>query len=449
MINRAVFFIGLLLLPLMGVAQQGINFEHISLEEAMVQAEKQNKLVFIDFYTDWCAPCKMMANGVFKETVVGEEYNKNFINIKINAEKEGVQAAKKYGINAYPTMMFINRDGDVMYKKVGSANLDGVLRMSKEALMSLKSGASLDELDKEYSNKRNDEAFLKLYIDKKIKSGDKPYAAIEDYLKVQKSMKPNTSDMLDFFLDNASCLLVGGKAEQILNENYDAFMEICTRPEERVVKQFKERMRVNTRTAALEEKNPEYMRLFITEWKKSYPDSDAKNDALTNYELEYLFLSKDNEAYKALASRYLDSLVSAKTIEQLRASDKVLYEEYMKVHGNDYSLTGMSSQAKMLQGKEALSQIKTISRIGIAYLNMPDNKKADYKKIMKWIDYGMQLVPEDTTIPIFKGSVLYKQGKVKEAIALKEDILSKMKPNDMGRTALETQIANMKKGSKK
>lgn len=449
MINRTVFFIGLLLLPLLGWAQQGINFEHVSLEEALSQAQKENKLVFIDFYTDWCAPCKMMANGIFKETVVGDEYNKNYINIKVNAEKEGVQAAKKYGVNAYPTLMFVNKDGDVMYKKVGTTDLDGVLRMSKEALISLKSGSSLADLEKEYPNNRTNEAFLKLYIDKSIQLGSKPYEAIEDYLKVQKSMKPNTSDMLDFYLDKASSMLIGGKAQQILEENFDEFMAICTRNEERTVKQMKERFLVNTRTAALQEKNPEYMELFISEWKKFEEENDENQDLLVNYQLEYLALSKDYSGYKKLAKHYLDSLVTAKTLNEIKASDKAVYDEYMKKNADDYSISGRGTKQQLLQGKEALEQVKKIGRVGGTYLSIPDNTKADYKQLLKWADYGITLLPDDNTMSIFKGSILYKLGKVKQAIALKESILANMKPGDKKRTVVEAQIENMKKSLKK
>lgn len=449
MINRTAFFIGLFLLPLLGWAQQGINFEHVSLEIALSQAQKENKLVFIDFYTDWCAPCKMMANGIFKETVVGDEYNKNYINIKVNAEKEGVQAAKKYGVNAYPTLMFVNKDGDVMYKKVGTTDLDGVLRMSKEALISLKSGSSLADLEKEYPNNRTNEAFLKLYIDKSIQLGNKPYEAIEDYLKVQKSMKPNTSDMLDFYLDKASSMLIGGKAQQILEENFDEFMAICTRNEERTVKQMKERFLVNTRTAALQEKNPEYMKLFISEWKKIEEENDENQDLLVNYQLEYLALSKDYSGYKKLAKHYLDSLVTAKTLNEIKASDKAVYDEYMKKNADDYSISGRGTKQQLLQGKEALEQVKKIGRVGGTYLSIPDNTKADYKQLLKWADYGITLLPDDNTMSIFKGSILYKLGKVKQAIALKESILANMKPGDKKRTVVEAQIENMKKSLKK
>ncbi|MEZ4982778.1 MAG: thioredoxin family protein [Saprospiraceae bacterium] len=47
-------------------AQSEINF-HKDWNEAMAEAAKTNKLIFMDAYTTWCGPCKMMSKNVFTE----------------------------------------------------------------------------------------------------------------------------------------------------------------------------------------------------------------------------------------------------------------------------------------------------------------------------------------------------------------------------------------------
>lgn len=44
---------------------QGIEFFHGTWEEAKAEAKKQNKKIYIDFYTKWCGPCKAIAKEVF------------------------------------------------------------------------------------------------------------------------------------------------------------------------------------------------------------------------------------------------------------------------------------------------------------------------------------------------------------------------------------------------
>ena len=74
----------------MGLAAHAqTNFRSISFDEALKVAKQENKLVFIDFYTDWCGPCKKMAKEVFPQKMVGDFMNAKFVNLKLNAEKEG------------------------------------------------------------------------------------------------------------------------------------------------------------------------------------------------------------------------------------------------------------------------------------------------------------------------------------------------------------------------
>lgn len=73
---------------------------------------KENKNVFVDFYADWCGPCKMIA-----PVVEGlERENPHIVFVKINVD-EAQNLTRKYGVSAMPTFMgFINgvKDNEVM-----------------------------------------------------------------------------------------------------------------------------------------------------------------------------------------------------------------------------------------------------------------------------------------------------------------------------------------------
>lgn len=128
----AVLFMLLLGFPAVTIAQT--NFRHVTIDEAIELAKKEKKMVFIDFYTDWCGPCKMMANTVFPQKKVGDYFNANFVCIKLNAEKEGKDAAKIYNVKAYPTFLVLDTDKKVKMDIKGSMNADDFIAKVKAQL---------------------------------------------------------------------------------------------------------------------------------------------------------------------------------------------------------------------------------------------------------------------------------------------------------------------------
>jgi thioredoxin 1 len=99
------------LTPAKSNAEKGIQFVEPNFAKAIEQAKKQKKMIFIDAYTTWCGPCRMLKENTFTDKIVGEFFNKNFINIALDMERgDGLAVAAKYQIAAYPTLLIINAD---------------------------------------------------------------------------------------------------------------------------------------------------------------------------------------------------------------------------------------------------------------------------------------------------------------------------------------------------
>lgn len=96
----------------------GKAFLDIPLETALKRAEAEKKYVFIDFYTDWCAPCKLMTRNTFQDEKVLAWLDEHAISLSLNAEVH-VEIAKKYEVKAYPTLVFLKPDGQVAYSFTG------------------------------------------------------------------------------------------------------------------------------------------------------------------------------------------------------------------------------------------------------------------------------------------------------------------------------------------
>lgn len=99
------------------------------------QAKEESKLVFVDFYTDWCLPCRLMEKDVFMDRELGNFFNKNFISYKVDAEKgNGVNLAQIFNVQAYPTLLFLNDKGQVLERKEGAAYHTELRAMAESAM---------------------------------------------------------------------------------------------------------------------------------------------------------------------------------------------------------------------------------------------------------------------------------------------------------------------------
>ncbi len=110
----------------------GIKFEDCTFAEALAKASAEGKRVFMDCYTSWCVPCRKMSNEVFILPEVGGYFNEHFVSIKMDMEKgEGPELAKKYKVNAYPTMLVLDKDGNVLNTVLGARSAKELLQLIK------------------------------------------------------------------------------------------------------------------------------------------------------------------------------------------------------------------------------------------------------------------------------------------------------------------------------
>ena len=117
----------------LGFSQQNIKFEDSDFNTILAKAKSEKKLIFLDAYAAWCGPCKLMERNVFTDANVADYYNKNFINAHFDMEKgEGPALAAKYGIRSYPTLMFLNAEGEVVGKELGYLKTEDFLALGKK-----------------------------------------------------------------------------------------------------------------------------------------------------------------------------------------------------------------------------------------------------------------------------------------------------------------------------
>lgn len=149
----------LFILALLTTSLQAQEIQWMSLPEAL-EAQKTNpKKIFMDVYTHWCGPCKLLDKKTFANKDVARYISEHYYAVKFNGEgdeeiafydrtfrnpnydpnRKGRNATHQFtqflGINAYPTMVFFSEDGDPIMPLVGyykPQQLEPYLKMIKQ-----------------------------------------------------------------------------------------------------------------------------------------------------------------------------------------------------------------------------------------------------------------------------------------------------------------------------
>ena len=100
-----------------GPTDDGFWF-HGDLEEAVKAAAEKNTLVFVEFNTDWCSWCQRLESETLSDRDVRNELSK-LVSIQLNAETDGAAAAREFGVESYPTMIFLDPSGEEVERIVG------------------------------------------------------------------------------------------------------------------------------------------------------------------------------------------------------------------------------------------------------------------------------------------------------------------------------------------
>lgn len=121
---------------LYGDLDEGIKFFQGSWSDALKKSDKSDKLIFLDAYAAWCGPCKMMAKNTFTDSNVGEIFNEKFINVKMDMEKnsDGPRLSKKFGLTAYPSLYFIDKNEKVVHMTLGYHKPKQLIEVAKQVL---------------------------------------------------------------------------------------------------------------------------------------------------------------------------------------------------------------------------------------------------------------------------------------------------------------------------
>lgn len=110
-----------------------IKFSTKNYKQVLAAAKAGQKMIFVDAFATWCAPCKELRKTTFKDPKAAEYFNKNFISYSVDVEKgEGVDLAKKWQVEGLPTLLILDKNGKVLASHTGYVDGKGLMEFAGE-----------------------------------------------------------------------------------------------------------------------------------------------------------------------------------------------------------------------------------------------------------------------------------------------------------------------------
>ena len=353
----------------LSLAAQGIKFEeNHDLYAALAKAKAENKLVFIDAYAEWCGPCKVMARDIFPQKEVGDFFNTRFINLKLDMEKgDNVALAKKYEVRAYPTYLFLDSDGKLVHKGLGSMPADQFVEVAKVA-----------------ADTENNYAALS----KKIKSGDRSYATIKKFLD-QNPYDTGNGALVDSYFQTLS------ENQIYTQENWDMFNNYVNDISSESFRFFIE--------------NREKIAGFIGKDKTDQKITNALSAAYNQYPDKEDELKKIDSQLFAAAKSKVDFAKAYRKYNQAK-DDKAVWDNLWKVATPYLNLSTNPAELN-----------------NMAWMIYENYKKFKDTKMLKtalsWAEKAHLTAPDKDFIADTYAHLLYENGKKKEAVKIETKAL--------------------------
>lgn len=432
--RKFVLLVGMILIACYTGQAQGIEFTKGTWEEVLAKAKTENKVVFVDVYTQWCGPCKNVAKNVFPQKKVGDLYNARFVNYQVDAESPGgKEFVKQYPVEGYPTFFFINAEEQVVYKFMGAKNVDGFLQEAEMVTMYARHGGIDNMMEKIKNGTASKEMLYDYYLSANEKQ--KPMA-LNLYLKSLSSdelMNPENS-LIDNFSLYDKDLMIRLIDEIVKVGNSEKFNDA----------KFAEAFNFNIGfpvqfdmtiflRESIKQGNEEWLNelLELKERFSAYKRKSLDGDLniirgrgiffATSEYIRLCYMSYNRvkgDEFKTLMTDYMTNLITKNPADSLLKDNSLLdilksnESTYRKFLLSNFLRTGNVTAHNIIAWTDYFWKIS------------PSDKKTK-QQCSEWISYAFRLNPYIPEVAVEAADLLARIGNIKTAITLLETSLQK------------------------
>jgi thioredoxin-related protein len=426
--NRFAFFILLLGMGVGLVAQEntaGIAFQKGEFQAMLDKAKAENKLIFMDVYTTWCGPCKMLDQSTFSDAQVGSKFNAGFVNYKLDAEKgEGVAIARKYAVRAYPNMLFINGQGEIVHRVVGYRPAEELL---KEAETAAQKGATMKPLsyfEENYAKKKTDKAFLQAYVTQLKASNKDNTKILNEYIALLTPEEKVSENVVKLAAENISTL--EGPAYQILA---GVMRDAAKQPRAVLQAAYSGLMQVKSATfqKAVQTKDRTLLDKLIQVSKET--DGPGATQQIAQYEVEFAKATGDMSAVRKSTEKQADEQMKLKKedLAKMDVEQYALFRKQVKLEEADTTSADFKMMDEMMKSAATKTTAMQLNELAWSYFETMTDK-ADWTKALAWSARSLELDRDANYLDTY-ANLLFKLGRKAEAIKIETEALEKATPD--------------------
>lgn len=439
---------------------QGIHFETGNWQSVVAKAKKEKKLIYVDVYTTWCGPCKMLEANIFPKKEAGDKYNALFVNYRLDAEKgAGIPFAKKYEVNGYPTNLFLDPNtGKVIYRVSGApVKVEHFNDNADIAIAERNDPMTPDKYKAEFASGNHKPEFLKKYLLKLQRLEQKIDEVLNAYVATLDTKNLSDSDVY-FLAEHTHSLF--NDAVPLLDANrdvmdaqypentystFDARLKGWAYGSYEIARNAKDEKKLNELDVLLHRYQPKEATSEMFWYRNRFyleTGDTAKAEEVAQAEADYLsgfsladFAEKDRQEMEKIRVNVRHQLSRMKLPEG--ANIDTLVER--NLGGN-------------LIGLPSLSAANTLNDLAWKVF---ENKKATKAQLTQAIQWSRKAVEFSKPYPAFwasyadtYASLLYRSGQKEEAIKIEQAAWETAKSLDGEDAAnLEETLKKMKDGT--
>lgn len=300
-----------------------INFQNLSLSEALAKGRTESKMIFLQLEAPDCRQCSEVANKAFEDKDLSKVVNETFIPFYVSAKhKDRKEIESMFNVFDEFGTLFIEQSGELIHKLSGTVSMPKRYRDEIDVAL-IKAGESLkiSQLEKEYKNGNKSLGFLEqLLVKKKELMLDNSWL-LDEYINLLPADSLQSFHTLQFIASMAP--LIGTKADIALRKDADMFNQAWYRMPLNKRVNINNLIIYNSLKKAIKEKDEKYA-YRVAGFARSVITStnQAADKAYYWRLLEFYERTNNSKNYFSLATYYYDKFLMTVNADSVKKADE-------------------------------------------------------------------------------------------------------------------------------